>query len=527
MALSNVDQKTPVILHGARHSSPVTRHPSGEWLFPVPPPRLTAHWRRVKPDSKTAAMSLYALVFGLFLGLCVWKFGDPVVLDHIIDAPATAQDFFNDPWPTHWANWFLVPLAAWGAILILQRNPAQNCRAALPSYWLWLLPLGWLAWQFAAGSRTVAGSLTANTLWQYGGCVACYFLGALLFSRDQWVRWLMVGLLAAFAFCLVRAVDQRLFEYPQNYQVLVEGERNGWTNFPPATLLDLKHEGIILSSNNVYVANPVILSKFQRGRVCGTLVYPNALAEIILLLWPVSLTLAFGATRRLRPLVRYAAIALTLFLGGAAFFWTGSKLGWLLAIALAGIVVFRLNWSKNLKFAAIGAVVLIGLGVFAVRFHHYFAAGATSAGARFDYWRAAVQITGQHPFFGTGPGTFGQLYERIKAPTSEMARLTHNDYLEQFCDSGIPGGLVYTAWILLTLAILGKTFWPPPIFPGDARPAKIAAALEADSNGPFRFAIFLGLLGWFAQGLGEFGLFVPALAWTAFTLLGALVARRR
>jgi hypothetical protein len=36
------------------------------------------------------------------------------------------------------------------------------------------------------------------------------------------------------------------------------------------------------------------------------------------------------------------------------------------------------------------------------------------------------------------------------------------------------------------------------------------------------FAIFIGLLSWFVQGIGEFGLYVPALAWTAFTLLGCL-----
>jgi hypothetical protein len=38
------------------------------------------------------------------------------------------------------------------------------------------------------------------------------------------------------------------------------------------------------------------------------------------------------------------------------------------------------------------------------------------------------------------------------------------------------------------------------------------------------FAIFIGLLGWFVQGVGEFSLYIPALAWTAFTLLGCSVA---
>jgi hypothetical protein len=43
------------------------------------------------------------------------------------------------------------------------------------------------------------------------------------------------------------------------------------------------------------------------------------------------------------------------------------------------------------------------------------------------------------------------------------------------------------------------------------------------SADPVSFAIFIGLLGWFMQGLGEFSLYIPALAWTAFALLGWLV----
>jgi len=37
-------------------------------------------------------------------------------------------------------------------------------------------------------------------------------------------------------------------------------------------------------------------------------------------------------------------------------------------------------------------------------------------------------------------------------------------------------------------------------------------------------AIAVGLFGWFAQGFGEFGFYIPALAWTAFTLLGCLTS---
>ena len=140
-----------------------------------------------------------------------------------------------------------------------------------------------------------------------------------------------------------------------------------------------------------------------------------------------------------------------------------------------------------MKVAAVASILVVGLGLFAARFHGYFSAGATSVGARFDYWRAAVQTTVAHPLAGTGPGTFQRPYARLKSPAAEMARLTHNDFLEQFSDSGIPGGLSYAVWVFLALAVVGKKFWRNPDI--------------------FAFAIFSGVLAWFVQGLGEFGLF--------------------
>ncbi|HEY5345650.1 MAG TPA: O-antigen ligase family protein [Verrucomicrobiae bacterium] len=444
------------------------------------------------------ATKLYALAFGLFLGLCLWKFGNPVILDHKISAPTTASEFLNEPWPLHWANWVLLPLAAIGAILVFQKRISW-----IQTKWLWLLPIIWLGWQFISATQTVDADLTAATLWQFFGCVACYFLGALIFARDNLWRWLLPGLLAAFAFCLVRGIDQHVFEFPQNYQTLVEGERSGWTNFPPETIADMKTGGVIITTNGMDAANPAILEKFKKGRVAGTLVYPNALAGIILLLWPLSLALAFGATKKLKPFLRFAAIALTIFLGSAALFWSGSKLGWLIGLALAGIFLRRLDWPKKIKLATVAFVLILGLGIFAVRFHNYFSAGATSVGARFDYWRAAVQTTAAQPVFGTGPGTFQRPYAQIKSPEAEMARLTHNDYLEQFSDSGIVGGLTYASWIFLALLTVGKKLW--------------------HRSDILSFAIAAGLFGWFAQGFGEFGLYIPALAWTAFTLLGCLI----
>ena len=91
-----------------------------------------------------------------------------------------------------------------------------------------------------------------------------------------------------------------------------------------------------------------------------------------------------------------------------------------------------------------------------------------------------------------------------------MARLAHNDYLEQASDSGLTGLLTYAIFIASALV------WS---FPAAAR------ARRPESDGWLTFAVWLGVLGWSLQSLVEFGLYIPALAWPAFTLLGWLLGR--
>ena len=459
----------------------------------------------MKSGTKPTALDIYALVFGLFLGLCILKFGDPVILDQKILPPVSLNEFWNDAWPTHWANWIFWPLVIIGVVVLAssaRSRPAigpatPQCRAI----WLWILilPLIWLGWQMISATQTVDVNLTTTTLWQFCSCAACYFLGVFAFRSRRALYFLLPGILVAFGICLIRAVHQHV-EFPQTQKFLLEGQRTGWTNVPPAMIEEMLRDQTLITTNGVNVINPAIAERFAKNRVMGTLVYPNALAGIILLLLPVCLVLIFDSSRKLRPLVRAPAIALAVGLSMVAFYWSGSKLGWLLAMFIGAVCLFRLGWPLKLKMLAIVTVAVLGLGVFAVRFHNYFTHGATSVTARFDYWRAAAETARAYPMFGTGPGTFQRPYARLKAPDAEMARLTHNDYLEQFSDSGVVGGLAYAFWIFEALVFVGARLWK--------------------SQDRMMFAVFLGLLGWFIQGLGEFGLYIPALAWIAFTLLG-------
>ncbi len=189
----------------------------------------------------------------------------------------------------------------------------------------------------------------------------------------------------------------------------------------------------------------------------------------------------------------------------ASLFWSGSKSGWLVAICLLLVIVLQRNVPRRFKAVFVAVICCVGLFGFAVKFAPYFRKGATSVSARLNYWRAASVTALEHPLLGTGPGTFARAYAKIKPAEAEMAQLVHNDYLEQASDSGFLGFVSYAGfwWSSLTW-LFGK----------------------ASANGTgLRFSVRLGLLGWCLQSVSEFGLYIPALAWPAFTLVGWLWAQ--
>ena len=485
----------------------MSRKPTPGIRVPNPPAK--------PPFARFTSRDIYLVAIGLFLGLSVIKFGNPVILDAVVPAPKTLAGAWAWAWPPHWSLMLVWLVALPGGWFIFRNGVRWRGHFAL-----WLLPLVWLGWQFVAATRTEDGHLTTLVIGEFAGCLVFYFLGAMVVDQGRGLRFVLAGLLAAFAFCLVRAVVQYSIEFPREQTELIEGQRTAWTNYSPEAVNEMKDSGVIISTNGADIVNPVILKKYIKRRVHGTLVYPNALAGIVLLLWPVTLALVAGSRSVLRPHVRIPTMVLTVFLGAGALFASGSKSGWLIALGMGVVWLFTFDWPRHLKFLALALMLIGGLAVFAVRFHDYFAAGATSVSARLDYWRAAVRISIDHPLFGTGPGTFQRPYEKIKNPEAEMARLTHNDYLEQFSDSGMVGGIAYSAWIALMLATIGRKAWPR---------SKIAS-LEATGENEraewrFDFMVFLGLLGWFCQGLSEFELYVPALAWSAFLLAGTLVGK--
>jgi O-antigen ligase len=243
-----------------------------------------------------------------------------------------------------------------------------------------------------------------------------------------------------------------------------------------------------------------LLKKIGSDRIYGTLFYPNALAGAILLLLPACLEQMWKTGWPKAGQV-FACGGFTL-LAFACLLWSGSKAGWLIALVLGVTALFHLDLSGRVKALIVSVLILGGLAGFWLRYQGYFNRGATSVSARFDYWDVAWRTLNSKPVLGTGPGTFFVTYRSSKRPEAEMTRLAHNDYLQQGSDSGWVGFLAFGVWIWGSLAVLYR---------------------RRSTGGGLRLGIWLGLMGMAIQSVVEFGLYIPALAWPTFFLLGTLL----
>ncbi len=426
-------------------------------------------------------------------------------------APTNAYEFvLGCPWPIGWAYGLLliVAILGWFAARRPARRPAVASVGPRPSglgnwlaqrqgyapRWLLLLPLAWLAWQFIASTQTVQPALSRPTVVHFAGCIVCFYLGFFSLNRGGNLGPFWAGLICALA--LVAAVG-----WEQHFGGL-EASRRYFMLYVYPKMKEVP---------------PEYLKKLSSPRIFGTLFYPNALAGLILLLLLPALVVISQARRLLSPGARWF-LALTLGLGClACLYWSGSKGGWLLMLLLGLLALLRLPFGKTLKIAVLGFVLVGGLAGFFWKYSSFFQKGATSVSARFDYWHAALQTAMTHPLLGTGPGTFALPYQDLKRPESEMARLAHNDYLEQASDSGWPGLVTYAGFIIGALLVSVPRPWALPGLSG----GNFASAPDW-----LPCALWLGLLGWALQGLFEFGLYLPALAWPAFAFLGLLSGRQ-
>jgi O-antigen ligase len=416
-----------------------------------------------------------ALASGALLGLALLKFGNPVIFDYMVVKPQTLPEWLISPWPIVYGYGIAALFIVAGIVT------GTNKTSILPPF---SIIVGvWLGWQGISTVASVDQSLSLVTLCHFVFCVLLFFTG----WRNPPQSWAKPAFIAAFLLFFIVVVRLGI---EQHFGGLAATRRAFFLYVYPT------------------LKNPPadFIRKMMSERIFSTLYYPNTLAAVILLAVPIMVGLLVQLRDVVRPAILVAIGGIIGCASLACLYWSGSKTGWLIFCLLALVALVRLPISRGRKIAIATILCVAGGTAFLARNKAYFDKGATSVGARFQYWKAAGLTGLSHPVFGTGPGTFAIAYKRIKPPDAEMAKLAHNDYLEQFSDSGLIGFFSYFAFVTGVLIVLYR---------------KSSKTLTTDG-----FWIWLGLFGVALHSLVEFHLYIPALAWPQFFLFGRQLATK-
>ncbi|HKI68836.1 MAG TPA: hypothetical protein VKA67_04555, partial [Verrucomicrobiae bacterium] len=313
--------------------------------------------RPIKPSPggpEPLRVRLFASLFGVLLGISLLKFGNTCVMAKYFAWPTNIYEWAIDAWPVVLGYWLL------GLVALVGMSAAKP-KITGPRWLIWL-PLVWFLWQLVAATHTLDSGLTRTTLAHFTTCVACFYLGLFALSHVRDLNRFWIGILGAFI--IVLAVGLR-----QHFGGLEESRRYFFAYIYPG----LKE------------VPPELLKKMNSSRIFSTLFYPNTLAGALLLLLPMVLVL-IGKDQRLTAVLRFSLVATISAAAMACLFWSGSKGGWLLMLLSGLVALLRMKFERKWKVVLIAVILVGGLAGFALRYSPYFEKGATSLGARFDYW---------------------------------------------------------------------------------------------------------------------------------------------
>ncbi|TVP65150.1 MAG: hypothetical protein EA342_14765 [Leptolyngbya sp. LCM1.Bin17] len=290
--------------------------------------------------------------------------------------------------------------------------------------------------------------------------------------------WAMVALLATIPINL-RAVLEYYLNAPENY--------SRWLNLP---WLHWLYGGI-----------------YYGHRASSVFGHPNVLASYMVMVFGLGLGLCAyclqTCQRRRLALWIYAATLLSL----VGIFCSGSRNGLLVAGFQVLLFVALLRPSRQVLLAGLGSLgaVAVGTLIWGVGGRSLAESFATIT-LRLDVWQAAWEMIPNHPWLGSGLGTFKLLYEPYAVPPYDSLGHAHNLWLMLALEAGIPVAIGFTiivGWIMTqgSRTLLDSTIAKAP--------KAILAGYLIGFSGNVLFAIFdlafydarANVLGWLMLGI--------------------------
>jgi O-antigen ligase len=258
------------------------------------------------------------------------------------------------------------------------------------------------------------------------------------------------------------------------------------------------------------------------GRSSGMFGIPNSLAGLIELLLPVCLALLFS--RAVRPGVKivcgwFAGLCLL------ALALTGSRGGWL-SLALT-LLLWPMLASRKWKKKLIGTIVvsvLVSGGLWMLYHGSEYARQRMEPflDGRFELsrpkvWSTGVKIWEEHPWIGTGAGSFDVVFDQYRpAGYPDRVVWAHNDYLNTLSDHGLVG---FALWAGAGLGLMGLGWM-------GIRRSQLSGTAVGNIFGltKWKLGLWLGLLAFALHLVVDFHTKIPALAYAAAISM-ALVLR--
>ena len=413
-------------------------------------------------------------VFGLaaVAFLAPLKFGTPTMIQAGITPPSNGPEWLYFMWP----NELVIILIFAGFIWLVLDRERMLARVDL----LFVLPLLFLLAQALAVPGTICRQTTTDTLMLFAACVLLFYVGA-WYARDGAATMRVFGGLAlAMLFVCLLAMQQYFGGLQETREFA-------------ATYMDTTK------------APKDFLLRMTSNRVFGPFVYPNALAGFLVVAFAPTLAWIWVRARNWDGRVKWLALVLA---GAEMVFClllTGSRGGVVAFGVMALTVLWCLAPRRGRRMARAVVVLVMAFAAVIGLGHHggFLHFGTESLGARTDYWRGAIRIIEDHPWVGTGPGTFGSIYPMYKTALTEEAQAVHNTFLQMWSDSGV---LAFVAFAVLWIVAMRDALRLARQRAGDAAAAAVCGALA----------------GWTVHGLADFDLYVPGVALPAFVLLGTV-----
>jgi O-antigen ligase len=218
-----------------------------------------------------------------------------------------------------------------------------------------------------------------------------------------------------------------------------------------------------------------------------------------------------------RPPRNVVVAFVMLFLCLAAMFMTrsrGASLLSLFALMIAFICFFRRDLPRRIGIvgAALGGAVLalILLETMGAGVNARFDFEGLAAGGRFETYRATMHMIAEHPWLGTGHGTFADAFPSYRNANASVLGVwdrAHNTLLEIAADMGLPiAALVTAAWLAILVRLIRGV-----------RIRRRGVLVPAAALAVAVIAILHSLI--------DFSLQIPGYAIVALSLIGAGVAQ--